>query len=284
MKAVIILVLVLAVVCGAVQEYSIRAISSHVRSSVKFKKGLYRAYSNHIKDNELSNHMVALVVDNDVVLTWTDSASEDTIRLTIDSMQLTEISATAGPCSSVSYARILEATRSPDLQGKTTTVYLVVDNVDDSSSSVEAITASNKLVHEDNVKVYPMGIGSCIVSKQLKRIAGPCHPVFGCHPPFSYYQSRDYAGIHRAAAEIEEQTERDALKRTVTTNQGLTTGQLIAGIVSSVIVGMMAITCVVYSACYVPQRMSHYTVWNEDTKKTDLPPRVYAGPPSFVTK
>lgn len=272
-----------------VEIYSVIAMHGVVSSgSIEaFKQSLLRAYRNHIDTSAQNQHKVAIVVDNEVALTWTESTQEDFITLAINNLPLSLVSG-GGVCASTSYAAILDTCRThTTLQGKTTNVYLVLDNVKDSASTpAVSITAANELIKKHNVKVYPLGIGPCINVQELKRIAGPCHPVFGCHPPFSYYQSHTYDGIQRAAIEEKQQEERHVI--TVTTADGLTTAQLAITIVFSVVIAVLAMWCLVYSCCYLPKQIPDYTMWAETASPIrEGPPAMGVGRnmsvPSFVS-
>lgn len=273
--------------------YSVIAMSSHVCDVNAYKNALLRAYNNHIASVTSDTngvHKVALIVDTDVVLTWTDSAQEETLTMAVHNLPLV----VSSECGSQSFADILDTCRSSELlEGKATNVYLIVDNVKDSATNLESYQAAQKLIKEKHAQVYPLGIGPCVETQQLKRIAGPCHPLFGCHAPFAYYQSTSYEGIKRAAAEQrQEQQEQQHSKNkrhTITTTAGLTGTQIAITIVFAVLIGVLAMWCLVYSCCYLPKQIPEYTMWAEEVipqpmENVNTAARVATGAvPSFVS-
>ena len=264
----LLLFLVLTSVVAIDDVYSIVAIHSRVTHPVKFKQALQRAYDHHIK-NTKHIHMVSVWLDDTVLLTWTDAKKHaEDILYAIEHVELTTISVSDVHDCTVEYdfAAVLHAiATSPDNVNKLTNVYYVVDNAQDTATYTEAVTAATVLVKEHNVKIYPLGIGPCVQSSDLKRIAGPCHPLFGCHPPFAYYQSTEYSGVQRATQEV--RAARLAQKHAITTAEGLTTAQLAVTIILCIIVGAMTLGCLVYSCCYMPQQVHQYN--NRVFKKTD---------------
>jgi len=258
------------------QQHNIIAMGSSVRNVESFKHALLKAYQSHIKGNS----RIAILVDTNVVLTWTDSTQEETIILAINNLPLT----VKQECASTRYASILDACRQNALLRETAVnnIYMVMDNVQDSSTHAVAVAAANELVQKKGVKVYPIGIGPCIDVQDLKRIAGPCHPLFGCHAPFAYYQARDYDGIQRVAIEQAENQQHDE-KHVIVTGDGLTTTQLVITIVFSVVIGVLAMWCLVYSCCYLPKQIPEYTMWAETVQPTAAPIGLKAGVPSFVS-
>lgn len=269
-------------------RYSAIVLPSKVQNVASLKGALARAYRNHIKDVSLgspnSKHLVAILLDNNVVLPWTDSTKESIIVKAINELSLVGVSSAPSGRTclpGISYASMLNACREhPTLKGKLTNVYLILDNVPDTSTYAAATQASNELVNKLHVQVYPLGIGPCINTQHLKRIAGPCHPLFGCHSPFSFYQSRTYDAIQKAT--IEEERSPIAKKHTIITSEGLTSAQLAITIVFVVVIGVLSMWCLVYSCCYLPRNMPEYTMWAEAVPEENTPIRKEKAIPSFV--
>ena len=257
------LLFLLAITYGQAPQglYSLIAVHERVTNPEELRAALKRAYEHHIVGSSKgAGHMVSLWVGANPVLTWTDATSEEgarAIHYAIDHVELQALSpqALAGCTERYSFAAVLETIRTSEENagGKLTNVYMVVDEAQDSATYEESARASEQLTHPgSNVQIYPLGIGKCVQTQELRRISGPCHPLFGCHAPFAYYQSRTYAGLQRAQSEV--RAKRAAHKKhAITTEEGLTPAQLAITIVLCVVVGVLILWCLMYSLCYGPK-------------------------------
>lgn len=278
MKLLLALLLV-ACARAAGSIYSLIALDGAAKDPDQLRSALRHAYQKHIVGGSNSKgHMVSLWVSGSAALTWTDAnANAESILYAIEHVELRALTQEElRDCSrAYSFADVLGAIReSPENAGSLTNIYFVVDEARDSADPKESVAASVSLTRGGSVQVYPLGVGKCVQTQDLKRISGPCHPLFGCHSPFAYYQSKTYNGIQRARSEVK--AARLSKRHAITTEEGLTGVQLAITIILCVLVGVLTLWCLLYSLCYLPRSMQPadaYRVLNPQKRGGLIQPR-----------
>lgn len=239
------LIMVFFITLGACQTYSLIAIHERATHPAQLQEALEHAYQSHIGSK--AGHMVSLWVGTREVLPYTDTSTRTDAIFDALHEHIQQLGVISGGCTErYSFARVLEAIRAHPHYQPTATTYFVVDNAQDSASYAETSRAAKAC----GAQVYPLGVGRCVQTSDLKRASAPCHPIFGCHPPFAYYQSPTYQGLRQAQSEV--QAARTSNKRhAITTDEGLTPVQLAITIILCIIVGVLTLWCLFYSLCYL---------------------------------
>ena len=225
--------ILLLVLISLVSSKSLIVIDESVRSISAFKAALHRAYESHMSKTDF----IAIAVGKTIVLDWTSSTkSSALIKSAIDDLPLRSVIQKVCKYSNTNYDALL----SVGLTHKADELFLVVDNMRDTSGTTSAIT-SRKL-QQGGTKVYPIGIGSCVLMSDLKNVAGPCAGFWGCVSPFSFFHARDYKTIKRDMS-------RDLLDGEGT----LTAWEIAVTVIVATFVGLLALWCIIYSCCYLPR-------------------------------
>lgn len=251
MRAQLLLLLFFMSCAVATNRKILIRVNADVQNPDNAKSALKRAYTKHIATGHLKrNDEATIVLDQTVVLDWTSVRDESTILAAIDNLALTT-QGNQGVCSVVDYVSYL----APIPEG-TNEVYVIIDNYKHEPGVQDLKQVADDL--QKTIKIYPVGVGHCVRIADLKKMAGPCNPLFGCHAPFSYFVAQSYNSIKRSVDVAVERTHELA-------SNTLTTGEIVVAVLVSVLISVLVLWCLAYACCRLPKEMPVYA-----SKKTDM--------------
>lgn len=84
------------------------------------------------------------------------------------------------------------ALRDMSRSGASKVIFVTDENPTCAGQTRFAIRERARMLHGENIKVFPIGFGSSVSVSWLKNIAGPCNSFFGCKSGIDYIYRKHY--------------------------------------------------------------------------------------------